>query len=132
MSVLVTRLVLRNYKSIAKAVVDLSDLTVLVGPNGVGKSNLIDALRFVADSLNTTLDLAMRQRGGIGEVRRHSGGHPNHFTIAMYVSLAGGRPPAMRFRSVRRLPAALSCNKSRQLFRARVCMSTFSRSGAAI
>jgi predicted ATPase len=91
MSILVRRLVLRNYKSIAKAVVDLSDLTVFVGPNGAGKSNLIDALRFVADSLNSTLDLAMRQRGGIGEVRRHSGGHPSHFAIALRLYLGDRR-----------------------------------------
>lgn len=87
MSILIRRLTLRNYKSVAKAIVELSDLTTLVGPNGAGKSNVIDALRFTADSLNTTLDLAMRQRGGIKEVRRHSGGHPNHFAIAYRIRL---------------------------------------------
>lgn len=91
MAILIRRLTLRNYKSIARAAVDLSDLTVLVGPNGVGKSNVIDALRFVADSLNTTLDVAMRQRGGIGAVRRHSGGHPNHFAIGMRFHLGENR-----------------------------------------
>ena len=87
MSILVRQLVLRNYKSIAQAKADFSDLTVFVGPNGVGKSNLIDALHFVSDSLSSTLDLAMRQRGGIGAVRRHSGGHPNHFAIALRLRL---------------------------------------------
>jgi predicted ATPase len=91
MAILIRRLTLRNYKSIAKAAVDLSDLTVLVGPNGVGKSNVVDALRFVADSLDTTLDLAIRQRGGIGAVRRHSAGHPTHFAIAVRFHLGGSR-----------------------------------------
>jgi predicted ATPase len=91
MAILIRRVTLRNYKSIARAAVGLSDLTVLVGPNGVGKSNFIDALRFVADSLNTTLDVAMRQRGGIGAVRRHSGGHPNHFAISVQLRVGGNR-----------------------------------------
>jgi predicted ATPase len=91
MAILVRQVTLRNYKSIAKAAVDLGDLTILVGPNGAGKSNFVDALRFVADSLNITLEVAMRQRGGIAAVRRHSGGHPNHFAIGLRLSLEKGR-----------------------------------------
>jgi len=71
-----TRVVVKNYKSIAACDVDLRPLTILVGPNGAGKSNFLDALRFVADGLRTSLDHAFRERGGIGEVRRRSGGHP--------------------------------------------------------
>lgn len=76
-----TRIVLRNYKSIAAADISPSQISFLVGPNGSGKSNLLDALRFVADSLRSTMDHAIRERGGINEVRRRSTGHPNHFEI---------------------------------------------------
>ena len=70
MPVLLRRVALHNYKSIGQCKVDLSSLNVLVGPNGSGKSNFIDALRLISESLSETLDYAIRQRGGIGEVRR--------------------------------------------------------------
>ena len=76
---LITRVVLRNYKSIAACDVAPAQLTFLVGPNGSGKSNFLDALRFVSDSLRHSLDHALRDRGGINEVRRRSSGHPTHF-----------------------------------------------------
>jgi predicted ATPase len=80
---LVTRIALRNYKSIAACDVQLAPLSFLVGPNGCGKSNFLDAFRFVADALRFSLDHALRDRGGIQEVRRRSGGHPNHFGIRL-------------------------------------------------
>jgi predicted ATPase len=80
---LIGRLTIRNYKSIAACVVDLAPLVFLVGPNGSGKSNVLDAIRFVADSLRTSLDHALRDRGTIRDVRRRSGGHPNHFSIRL-------------------------------------------------
>lgn len=90
--VFLTKVLLRNYKSIAACQVELGDLTFLVGPNGSGKSNFLDAIRFVADSLNTSLDHALRDRGTIKEVRRRSGGHPNHFAIRLEFHIpAGGR-----------------------------------------
>ena len=76
-----------NYKSIAACDVELHALTFLVGVNGSGKSNFLDALRFVADSLRTSLDHAMRERGGIAEVRRRSSGHPNNFGIRLDFAL---------------------------------------------
>lgn len=87
---LISRVTLRNYKSIATCRVDLRALTFLVGPNGSGKSNFLDGLRFVSDALRTSLDHALRDRGTIKEVRRRSGGHPNHFAIRLDFSLGTG------------------------------------------
>ena len=84
---LVTRIALRNYKSIAACDVPLAPLSFLVGPNGCGKSNFLDALRFVAEALRFSLDHALRDRGGIQKVRRRSGGHPNHFGIRLDLQL---------------------------------------------
>src|SRR5687768_11137613 len=71
---------LLNYKSIARCRVKLSNVTILVGPNGSGKSNFLDSFRLIAEGLQTTLEHAIRRRGGIKEVRRRSGGHPTHFS----------------------------------------------------
>lgn len=89
-STLLSRVRLKNYKSIAACDVSLGPLTFLVGPNGAGKSNFLDALRFVTDSLRTSLEHALRERSGINEVRRRSGGHPNHFGLRLDFSLPGG------------------------------------------
>ncbi|WP_213957413.1 MULTISPECIES: AAA family ATPase [unclassified Variovorax] len=76
-----TRVVLRNYKSIGACDVRLGPLTYLVGANGSGKSNFLDALHLVRDALSSSLDNALNERGGLTEVRRRSSGHPTHFGI---------------------------------------------------
>lgn len=86
----VTRVILKNYKSIASCDVRLGRLIFLVGPNGSGKSNFMDALRLVADSLRSSLDFALRERGGIKDVRRRSGGHPTHFGVRLELALQDG------------------------------------------
>jgi len=93
-SVFITRVVLKNYKSIGKCSVRLGPLNFLVGPNGAGKSNFMDALRFLRDSLSTSLDHALQERGGIGEVlRRPLGRHarPTHFGVRLEFKLPDSR-----------------------------------------
>ena len=89
-STFITRVILKNYKSIAACDVRLQPLTFLVGRNGSGKSNFLDALRFVADALNSSLGHAIRDRGGINDVCRRSRGHPNHFSIRLEFALPEG------------------------------------------
>jgi predicted ATPase len=76
-----TRVRLRHYRSIASVDVELGNLLLLVGPNGSGKSNFLDALRLTSEALQTSLDQALRSRGGVAEVRRRSTGHPTHFAV---------------------------------------------------
>ncbi|WP_295391626.1 AAA family ATPase [uncultured Thiodictyon sp.] len=90
--VFLTRVVLRNYKSIAACDVRLGPLTYLLGPNGSGKSNFLDALHLVADALNGSLDHALNQRGGLSEVRRRSSGRPTNFGIRLGFRLPDERP----------------------------------------
>ncbi len=97
-STFIRRVVLKNYKSIAACDVQLQPLTFLVGRNGSGKSNFLDALRFVADALNSTLEHAIRDRGGINDVRRRSHGHPNHFSIRLEFTLSEGSTGHYAFR----------------------------------
>lgn len=85
----IDRVRLRHYRSIGACDVRLGPLTVLVGPNGSGKSNFLDSLRLVSQALGENLDNALRERGGVGEVRRRSTGHPTHFKIELDFSGSG-------------------------------------------
>jgi predicted ATPase len=89
--IFVTRVILKNYKSIGYCNVQLGPLTFLVGANGSGKSNFLDSLHLVRDSLSGSLDNALNERGGLGEVRRRSSGHPTHFGIRLEFVLKNGQ-----------------------------------------
>jgi predicted ATPase len=96
--VFLRRVVLNNYKSIKECSVRLGPLTFLVGQNGAGKSNFLEAIRLVSESLNTSLEHALRDRGGINEVRRRSSGHPTHFGIRLDWVLPNGTEGIYAFR----------------------------------
>ena len=56
----------QHYKSLDNVTVDLHPgITVIVGPNGVGKSNFVDVFRFLHDAVASNLDDAIRKREGI-------------------------------------------------------------------
>lgn len=86
---MLSRFEVKNFKSIDKAVVRLQSFTALVGPNSAGKSNFVDAFRFVFDSLTNSVAFAIQGRGGIKEVRRKSLGHPRNFGFRVVVQLPG-------------------------------------------
>ena len=95
----ITDVTIKNYKSIGQCHVELGKITVLIGQNGSGKSNFLDALQLLSDALNSTLEYAIRQRGGISEVRRRSGGHPTHFVIRLRLKLTDTLHAGFAFRA---------------------------------
>jgi predicted ATPase len=69
----ITRVRVRNYKSLADIEVRLGKLTILVGRNGTGKSNFIDVLRFVSEGIrDMNKAIGHEKRGGIDGIRRRS------------------------------------------------------------
>ena len=43
---------IQNFRSLADVTVDLEPLTVLIGRSGTGKSNFVEAIRFLRNGLN--------------------------------------------------------------------------------
>lgn len=75
---------LRHYKSLDDVQINFTDrVTVLVGPNAVGKSNIVDALRFVRDAVSSNLEHAVSARGGIARVRQYSKTKPFKVSIQL-------------------------------------------------
>lgn len=68
----VQRLQIRNYKSIREADIRLERINLLVGRNGSGKSNVLDALHFISDCLRSSVDHSLEKRGGIRDVCRRT------------------------------------------------------------
>lgn len=83
------RIRIRNYKSIASCDIALRPLTLLIGRNGAGKSNFLDALQFVTDSLRNSIPDAIVSRGGGSIIRRRGTGHPTSFAIELEVAVNG-------------------------------------------
>lgn len=52
---MLTRLKVKNFKNLVEVDLALGPFTCVVGPNGVGKSNLFDAIRFLSALANGTL-----------------------------------------------------------------------------
>lgn len=82
LSARITRLRVKNYRSLADVDLTLEPLTVFVGLNGAGKSNLMDVLRFVRDVMTGRLERAIDERGGMSALRRWSPkGRPYNVSI---------------------------------------------------
>ncbi len=67
----VTRLRLENWRNFTQVDVVLGRRVFLIGPNASGKSNLLDALRFLRDlcSSGGGLEKAATDRGGVSRIR---------------------------------------------------------------
>lgn len=88
---MLTRVSIRNYKSIARADVQLGPFTILVGRNGSGKSNFLDALHLISDGLQESLSLAIGKRGGFSEIQSRWARENEWISIRLAVSFPDQR-----------------------------------------
>ncbi len=76
---IITRLTLENWRNFTEGDIPLTDRAFIIGPNASGKSNLLDAIRFLRDVAKREgggLQVAVRRRGGVQQLRSlaaHSG-----------------------------------------------------------
>jgi predicted ATPase len=68
MSAPLLELSVKNYKSLRDVSVRLGSLNVLVGPNASGKSNLLDVVQFLGDSVREDLGPSLEKRGGLQRI----------------------------------------------------------------
>ena len=83
MEPVIRKLTIQGFRSFRSEVVEFDNPTFLVGCNGSGKSNLVDALAFLSEAMTTRLTEVFSRRGG-GRVVCHGSstliewGGPSH------------------------------------------------------
>ncbi len=67
----ITKVELKNWRNFSSVSVPLSDKTFIIGPNAVGKSNFLDAIRFLRDIASKVgrFQSAISDRGGMKKIR---------------------------------------------------------------
>ena len=68
---IISQLILNNWKNFRHINVTLGDRVFVVGPNAAGKSNFLDVFRFLRDLVKPAggLQAALESRGGLSKIR---------------------------------------------------------------
>ncbi|MGW3105198.1 AAA family ATPase [Streptomyces sp. NPDC001100] len=69
-------LTVRNFRTLTDTKLPLGPLTVMVGPNAAGKSNVLHALEFLGDVTRKGIEPAFEERGGFGVLAFRGGSKP--------------------------------------------------------
>jgi predicted ATPase len=87
-----TQMELKNWKNFTDVKANLSNRVFLVGPNAIGKSNFLDAFKFLRDLVieGGGLSKAIEQRGGLTKVRSLFARQQPAISVAASVQDAAG------------------------------------------
>ncbi|WP_406167140.1 AAA family ATPase [Streptomyces canus] len=80
------RLTVENFRTLTRMDLPLGPLTVLVGPNAVGKSNVLRVFEFLADVARAGIEPTVEARGGYEEIAYRGG---NHMRSGLRIGLEG-------------------------------------------
>ena len=90
---IISRLILKNWKNFKELDVELQDRVFIVGANASGKSNLLDVFRFLRDIAKPGggLQKAVTDRGGISKIRSLAARKYPDVEIEVHLSEFGSR-----------------------------------------
>lgn len=96
---IISRIILRNWKNFKEADVPLTNRVFIVGPNASGKSNLLDVFRFLRDIAKPGggLQKAVTERGGISNIRSLSARAYPEVEIEIHLSEFGESEPLWKY-----------------------------------
>ena len=88
---MITRIEVDGFKSLRDFAIDLEPLTAIVGPNGVGKSNLFDVLQLLSGLADTDVVTALGEGRGsrLDQFARTVGGDSTRIIIGVDLLLSG-------------------------------------------
>ena len=88
---LLSRVVVRGFRSLEKVAVRLGPLTILVGPNASGKSSFLHALAFMQQAILESPQIALETQGGLSAILTATGSRPKTLSVEVEVQ---SRDPA--------------------------------------
>lgn len=88
---IISRIILKNWKNFKSVDVSLKERTFMVGPNASGKSNFLDVFRFLRDIAKPGggLQQAIIDRGGISKIRCLAARKDPEIAIGIHISEYG-------------------------------------------
>ena len=100
---IIARLKLTNWRNFTDVDVPLLDRVFIIGPNASGKSNLLDAIRFLRDVAKREgggLQTAVGRRGGFRQIRSLSAHTSGGVSIEVHLSHDADQPVEWKYRLV--------------------------------
>lgn len=97
----ITRLRLKNWRNFVQVDVPLRERVYLIGANASGKSNLLDALRFLRDIAKPDgggFQKAVKDRGGVPKIRCLAARRDPKVMIEIELADSPDAPPVWRYR----------------------------------
>lgn len=93
----ITQIELKNWRNFQQADLSLAQRLFIVGPNAAGKSNFLDAIRFLRDLAidGGGLQQALKTRGGVSRVRNLAAGNFNHGRVLISATLGDDENPRL-------------------------------------